>query len=155
MSENAEQGVVSKSVYAVVRAIAARFKKGTEAKVEAFIGGTVVKELAKDVNNLKRDNANIKFNSTDMIEELKEDLVDAEDALKESYLNVNVARIETNADRKAYLNEYLKSVATAQAEVKAIKESISDTTEKALEDTKANEERITEIENMVDSITKG
>lgn len=155
MSENKEQSVISKSLFAVVRTIAARFKKGTEANVEAFIGGTVVGELGKDVKKLGRSNSNIKFNLEDKLGELSEELQDAKDALKEAYVDVDVTRIDSNSARKEYLNTYLRGLGDAQKAVKNIEEAIENATDKAGDETKANDVQIADIKEMLDAITKG
>ena len=85
------------------------------------------------------------------VDELKDQLQDAEDALDESYLKVNIESIGNNASQITYQEVYLENIDDKEVVVNKLNEEIDELLQKYVED--CNEINLS-IESLVKRIAK-
>lgn len=113
------------SKFSIVRAISAFLKLGDDGKLDSFFT-RVVKALSKEVAAHKKNLENLKFNHEQAIDTLKDKLEDAETALNESYLKVEVDQISTNEAQNNFMEIYLSNIDKHVLEVQKIEARIED-----------------------------
>ena len=138
------QTPVSASKFSIVRAISAFLKLGDDGKLDSFFT-RVVKTLNKEIAAHEANLKTIAFNFTQNLDELKDNLEDAQSALADAYMKVDVSRISTNEDQKDFMERYLENIDNHAAAVKRIEKSIESATE-------ANEEKVKGIKEQVASL---
>lgn len=104
-----ETVVVSKSNFSIVRKISELLKLGDDGKLDSFLT-RVVKSLKNEVKALSKNLDNFKFNHEQSMDSLNDELADAKEALDDSYLNIPVDRVTTNADQVSFMNQYLDRI---------------------------------------------
>ena len=143
----------STSKFSIVRAISALLKLGDDGKLDSFLA-RVVKTLKKEVAILKKNLDTMKFNHEQNLEELNDKLQDAQEALADSYLQIDVARIGTNEAQTSYVDVYLENIDNKAAAVKLVEDKIAKAKEKYAEDAKAVQEQVDSLEKRIKTISE-
>jgi uncharacterized protein YfcZ (UPF0381/DUF406 family) len=94
---------------------------GDEGKVLSFFSH-LEKVTRKDITNIKANMSAALLEHTQILDNIKDDLVDAEQGVKEAYEAVDIDSIQTNADQKSYISEYLSQVNDAKAVITQLTE---------------------------------
>lgn len=132
----AKEAVNPSSKYSLVRAIATLLKLGDEGKLESFFGKQR-KNMTRDISKLDQQEKNLVFNYEAAVEELDEQIEDAQTAVDNAYMNVDVTAIGTNAEQDSYSNEYWSGIELAESRLDLLetkKEDLEEAHEKALEE---------------------
>lgn len=95
-----------------VQRIMSRLQGGDEAKVSKF-QKDVKKFLERQVKEI-----------VDQKEELVDKLADRKDELEDAVLDVNINRIKTTEDRKAYIEEYIDLLESKEEKIRDIEKSL-------------------------------
>jgi hypothetical protein len=145
--------VTPTSKFSIVRSICALLNLGEEGKLESFLD-KVVKQLKKEITVVKKNQETATFQHEQALEDLNDKLVDAQDALTDSYLNVNVDAIQTKEQQNAYIDTYLNNVDRKKAAVIAIEEKIEAVTEAFNKKSEAAIAEISSLEERLAVINK-
>ena len=135
---------VSTSKFALVRAIARLLNLGDEGKLESFferVNKTLKKENTLNTKSLE----NLKFNHEQKMDELKDKLEDANEALSSAYTNVNVALIQTNGQQEQYVDTYLSNI----DQYIEVVQSIEKDTKKIQDQIDSNKKRLSVVGELV------
>ena len=92
-----------------MRAISAFLKLGDDGKLDSFFT-RIIKTLSKEVCAHKKNLDNLRFNHEQKLDELNDSLEDAQTALQESYLKVDIELIGNNAAQKSFEDLYLENI---------------------------------------------
>lgn len=144
------EGCVSTSKYAIVRKIKALFNMGDEGKLESFLD-RVIKSLTTDQKAHKQNLATEKFNHDQKMDKLNDQLEDLKVELEESFSNIPIANVETNALQTSYVSTYLSNISRKEKAVEAKEEEIK-VAQEAYD--KTVEETNKQIELLQDRIDK-
>lgn len=123
MSKDNQEAVVSKSEFSLVRAIVNLFKLGEEGKVETFFS-KIRKTLTREVATLEKALEVINFNYTNDIEDAKEAILDAQAAVNDAYMQVDVKQLATSSDSENFAHTYWRQVELAEANLKTLEEKV-------------------------------
>lgn len=145
--------VTPTSKFSIVRSICALLNLGEEGKLESFLD-KVIKQLKKEITVVKKNQETATFQHEQTLEDLNDKLVDAQDALTDSYLNVNVDAIQTKEQQNAYIDTYLNNVDRKKAAVIAIEEKIEAVTEAFNKKSEAATAEIASLEERLAVINK-
>jgi len=146
--------VTPTSKFSIVRSICALLNLGEEGKLESFLD-KVVKQLKKEITVVKKNQDTAVFLHEQELEELNDKLVDAQDALKDSYLSVNVDAIQTKEQQNSYIDTYLSKIDAKKAAVIAIEARIEDAVEKYNKKFEASTAEVASLTERLDTIAKG
>lgn len=111
-------------VMTLVSKIAAALKLGDEGKLQSFMD-RIIRDSNREVTRLSQNLSTEKISYDHSLEKLNDDLADAKQALEDAYMNVDVARIGTNADQDAYKATYLHGIEEAEKAIDRIEERIT------------------------------
>lgn len=136
----------STSLLALVRKFSAVFNLGNEGKVESFYY-RVIKQLKKEVITHNKNLDTIKFNHEQQLESLNDKLEDANEALSESYLNIDIDRITTNEAQTSYIEVYLDRIDMRALTVKDIEAEV-------ISENKYYEDAVDRITKQIESLNK-
>jgi ClpP class serine protease len=146
--------VTPTSKFSIVRSICALLNLGEEGKLESFLD-KVVKQLKKEITVVKKNQDTAVFLHEQALEELNDKLVDAQDALRDSYLSVNVDAIQTKEQQNSYVDTYLNKIDAKKANVTAIEAKIEQVTEAYNKKSEATANEIASLQERLDTIAKG
>lgn len=138
--------IMSTSKFSIVRSIAALLKLGNDGKLDSFLT-RVVKTLNKEVTIITKNIDTVKFNFSQRLSELQDQLDDAKDALENAYLEVNIDRIGTNEAQTSYVEVYLDNIDRKAKDVSIIEKRIKTETEE-------NEKELKDLTAQVESLNK-
>ena len=151
MAQNAQTPATSTSKFSIVRAISAFLKLGDDGKLDSFFG-RVVKTLSKEIAAHETNLKTIAFNHEQKLDELKDNLEDAQAALADSFMKVSVEKIGTNEDQKVFMETYLSNIEKHEAavervesQIEALKEAHNERVEKINKDIASLKTRIAKI----------
>jgi predicted component of viral defense system (DUF524 family) len=142
----------STSLLALVRKFSAVFNLGNEGKVESFYY-RVIKQLKKEVITHNKNLDTIKFNHEQQLESLNDKLEDANEALSESYLNIDVDRITTNEAQTSYIEVYLDRIDIKVATVRSIESEIENENKYYYDATNRITKQIESLNKRIDIIS--
>lgn len=146
--------VTPTSKFSIVRSICALLNLGEEGKLESFLD-KVVKQLKKEITVVKKNQDTAVFLHEQALEELNDKLVDAQDALRDSYLSVNVDAIQTKEQQNSYVDTYLNKIDAKKANVTAIEAKIEQVIEAYNKKAEATANEIASLQERLDTIAKG
>lgn len=146
--------VTPTSKFSIVRSICALLNLGEEGKLESFLD-KVVKQLKKEITVVKKNQDTAVFLHEQALEELNDKLVDAQDALRDSYLAVNVDAIQTKEQQNAYIDTYLSKIDAKKAAVLAIEAKIEQVIEAYNKKSEASAAEVASLQERLDTIAKG
>lgn len=129
------------SEFKLVKEILALVNGGDQGKLDSFFS-KIKKTLIRDVKALTQNLKVLEHGFTTTMEELGEQLEDAEQFLNDAYLSVDPTKIKTNAEQNAYMNTYLEAIKDATYTVNSIKD----------EKTKEKENYDLKVENINNEI---
>ena len=138
----------TKTPKGIVQRVLAALNLGDDGKVMSFFGH-LEKYTNRDVVNIKANLSAAELEHTQNLETLADDLQDAKQSLKETYENVEIDRIQTNADQKAYMAVYLSRVTAAENVVANVEASINKAKERYDEFVKAEKAKIAKLEGRL------
>jgi phage shock protein A len=137
----------------ITKRIVAKFKLGDEGKLNNFFMKQI-KECSKAIRDLKRNKVTVENSYNDSIDDLKERLEDAKEALKLSYEDVNPENVSTNAAALEFSKTYWNKVSLAKDTVKMIEEEIKDLKEDFEQKIKNLDEQIDLYQERIDILEK-
>ena len=146
--------VTPTSKFSIVRSICALLNLGEEGKLESFLD-KVVKQLKKEITVVKKNQETATFQHEQILEELNDKLVDAQDALADSYLNVNVDSIQTKEQQNSYIDIYLNNIDAKKAAVLAIEAKIEQVIEAYDKKSEASAAEVASLQERLDTTAKG
>ena len=111
------------SEFYIVNAVAKLANLGDWAKVENFVSKTV-KVLESEIVTAERNIVNAKHNATNSMIVLKENLEDAEAELEDTFVSINLSKIQNNKDAASYREDYLSSISKANKVIELAKKDI-------------------------------
>jgi len=132
------------SKFSIVREIAALLNCGDNGKLDSFFT-RVVKTLKKESAGLVKNIEIEKFNHESALDDLKDELQDANEAYEEALKEVPVDQIATNAQQIVYMETYLTRLDTRSIAVKAISNRITIAKE-------SHTEKIKELNEQIESL---
>jgi hypothetical protein len=100
---------MAQSKFSIVRKIAELLKMGDQGKLDSFVS-RVVKTLKREIAGLEKNLEVKKLSYNQEIEDLQDKLADAQEALENSYLQIDVDKIKTNEEQTAYVDVYLNNI---------------------------------------------
>lgn len=109
----------------IVAKIMAFLKLGEEGKIISFFE-RLRKNLKRQIEVNKRNKENLVFNNQAKVDKLNDDLEDAKATLEQTYLNVPVESVSTNADQEAFESIYWSKIEKAESEISRIKKQLED-----------------------------
>ena len=140
------QKKASTSKFSIVRAISALLNLGDNGKLDSFLARTV-KTLNTEAKVLKNNLNTLEFNHQQELDGFEDKIADAKESLAESYLNIPVDRVETNATQIAYMDSYLNGIEAAEEDV----ERLENRKERAIE---AYDVAVKDVNEQVVSLNK-
>lgn len=158
MSTQAKQSATpvatpSTSKFSIVRAICAALNLGDEGKLDSFLD-KVVKQLKTEITVIKKNQDTREFMHDQNLSELEDKLADAKDALTESYLAVDVDKIQTKESQNSYIDVYLNKIDSKKKAVKFIEDQIKDAKEEFNKTTEDFNAEIASLEERLSVIVK-
>lgn len=151
MSTTKETNVVSE--FALVKAIVKLLKIGDQGKLESFFS-RICKILKKEISALEKTLEVKKFEYERDLDDLKDKLEDAQEALSASLLQVDVERIKTNEDQNAYAEVYLSNIDIKQEEVISLENQIKALTENFEKEEASANAQINSLKKRLEEIGK-
>lgn len=152
-NSKAAQGATSTGKFSLTRKISEFFKLGDDGKLDSFFS-RMVKSLTKEVTAHKKNLDNLKFNYDQKIDELNDSLEDAETALAEAFLKVDVEQIATNALQSDFQEIYLSNLDTHEYNVKSIEKEIETETNTYTTRKEEIEKSIASLEKRIKTISQ-
>ena len=134
------------SEFSLVRKISAFLKLGETGKLESFFQ-RVIKTLSKEISAHKKNLDTLKFNYTQEIEDIDDEIQDAQVAYEESFMKVDIDKIGTNEAQKDFQEVYLANIDAKALVVENLKK-------KKEEATQAYDALVKETQEQIDSLTK-
>lgn len=135
--------VTPNSQFSLVRAIVTFFKLGEEGKIEDFF----LKQrriLKRDISKLAKANEVMQFTHDNAMEDIDEKIEDAELAVANAFMQVDVERLGSNSDAEAFGRNYWSSIEIAEGNLKTLTESKEKAQEQHKEALKKSKEQIDE-----------
>lgn len=148
-TENEKTG----SRFPIVATIMRLLKLDEAGKLETFFAKQV-KKAERQISNLEANKKALKLSYENHIEDLKEKLEDANEALEAAYHNVDVTKIMTNADQDSYESTYWYNIERAEDKVEAIENDQKEAEESYDNDVKEIDEQIVSYRARIAKITK-
>lgn len=134
------------SEFSLVRKISAFLKLGETGKLESFFQ-RVIKTLSKEISAHKKNLDTLKFNYTQEIEDIDDEIQDAQVAYEESFMKVDIDKIGTNEAQKDFQEVYLANIDAKAIVVENLKKKKGKVTE-------AYEDAVKDTQEQIDSLTK-
>lgn len=135
----------------IVAKIMAFLKLGEEGKIISFFE-RLRKNLKREIEVNKRNKENLVFNNQAKVDKLNDDLEDAKTTLEQTYLNVPVENVSTNADQEAFESTYWSRVERAEEVVARIKKQLEDNEISFKKQTENIDKQIAELEYRLSQI---
>lgn len=107
----------------IVAKIVNFLKLGEEGKIGSFFE-RLRKNLKREIEANKRNKENLMFSYTTVTDKLKDDLEDANVNLEQTYLNVPVEEVSTNAAQDSFESIYWARIECAESKVAKIKKQL-------------------------------
>lgn len=107
----------------IVAKIVNFLKLGEEGKIGSFFE-RLRKNLKREIEANKRNKENLMFSYTTVTDKLKDDLEDANVNLEQTYLNVPVEEVSTNAAQDSFESTYWARIESAESKVAKIKKQL-------------------------------
>lgn len=145
---------VEKSKFAIVNAVVVALNLGDYGKVENTVIKTA-KKLKREVETAERSILNAKHNYTSKKSEMDEKLEDAEQAVDDSYTNLDPKQLKTNEMQRAFIETYLSSIDTAEAVVVGIEDKMKEQKEAYDVKVKGYKDQIAVREKRINRLEKG
>jgi len=152
MAQDAKNPVASTSKFSLVRAISSFLKLGDDGKLDSFFT-RVAKTLNKEISAHKKNLDNMKFNHDQKVDELQDSLEDANTALAEAYMKVDVSQIGSNAEQAAFQDAYLENIDNHELAVQRIEKSIEAEKESYNSSKKKVDETIESLNKRINKIS--
>jgi hypothetical protein len=121
-------------------------------KVESFFKREIGK-LQKSITIYTRNLENAKFNSENVLNDLREQLEDAQTALEAVYTSVKIEDIATNALADAFSEKYWNAVDVAESKVQNIEKAIEEEVKRMEEKEKTITESISITKIRIEAIS--
>jgi len=141
-----------KQATTIVERIMAKLKLGDSGKLQSFFDRQV-KKLNKDIESFKQSIKNAQYNSERKLDNLREQLEDAEDNLAELYDAVVPEDVENNAKQDAFAITYWSKIEDAEELVESIKEKIEQERIDTEETINSYNDQIKELEYRISKIS--
>lgn len=139
------------SKFGLTRKVMAFFKITEDARVDSFFI-SLDKEWNREISAREHNLRTLEFDFERKISELQDNLVDAEQALQDAWVNVNPEKLATKSAEKEYANQYVHMIENAEAEVERIKLTISKLEENHSEEVKLVQDEITTLKNRISKL---
>jgi len=117
------ENTTTKSKFTLTQKVMAFFKITEDAKVDSFFIG-LEKEWNREIKTREHNIKTIEFEYEEKLSKLQDQLVDAEQALEDAWINVNPEKLVTKSAEKDYTVQYVAHIENAEAEVINIKNAI-------------------------------
>jgi hypothetical protein len=111
------------SKFTLTQKVMAFFKITEDAKVDSFFIG-LEKEWNRDIKTREHNIKTVEFEYEEKLSKLQDQLVDAEQALEDAWVNVNPEKLVTKSAEKDYATQYVAHIENAETEVINIKNAI-------------------------------
>jgi hypothetical protein len=111
------------SKFTLTQKVMAFFKITEDAKVDSFFIG-LEKEWNRDIKTREHNIKTVEFEYEEKLSKLQDQLVDAEQALEDAWVNVNPEKLVTKSAEKDYAVQYVAHIENAETEVINIKNAI-------------------------------
>lgn len=143
----------SKAKFSIVRVIMTMLNLGEEGKISSFFL-KVEKRLKREINILSRNLETVKSQTEQRIEDLTDQLQDANDTLNQAYYHVDLDNLQTNESQSNYVEIYLDNIDSKLEQVRRIQKQIEEEKDNFEKFKKETEEQITSLQKRIDIITK-
>jgi hypothetical protein len=117
------QNTTTKSKFTLTQKVMAFFKITEDAKVDSFFIG-LEKEWQREIKTREHNIKTVEFEYEENLSKLQDQLVDAEQALEDAWVNVNPEKLITKAAEKDYAVQYVAHIENAELAVVSIKDAI-------------------------------
>jgi hypothetical protein len=117
------ENTTSKSKFTLTKKVMAFFKITEDAKVDSFFIG-LEKEWNREIKTREHNIKTVEFDYEEKLSKLQDQLVDAEQALEDAWVNVNPEKLVTKSAEKDYTVQYVAHIENAESEVVSLKNSI-------------------------------
>ncbi len=128
--------------------ICAFLKVNDEGKVEGFLQD-LIKKLNRTIDGIKQNVKNLQFQLETETAAHQDRVEDLTQAVEDAYLGVDVSRIQTNADRNNYQQDYLSAISRAEAALESENESFAKTEKSFTDRIEAFEKQIANTEARI------
>jgi hypothetical protein len=135
----------------IVQRVLALLNITEEGKIENFF----MKQrsiLTKDIKNLNKNLDTVRDQHNDYLEELNEQLADANVRVEEAYTSVKIENVATNEAANNFASDYWYAVEQAEAAVSQIEKSIKNQTEHFEKQVESINAQIKERQRRLDRI---
>jgi len=139
------------SRFKLVTAIMALFKMGDEGKFISFFS-RLERDFNRAIDQLKINLNILESQYEQNMTKLTEDLEDAQQAVKDAWLNIKPEQIATNALQESFKNEYLDNISRAEDLVDAILESIKVAKEANIKEQEEINDQIKAYSNRISTL---
>jgi hypothetical protein len=117
------QNTTTKSKFTLTQKVMAFFKITEDAKVDSFFIG-LEKEWQREIKTREHNIKTVEFEYEENLSKLQDQLLDAEQALEDAWVNVNPEKLITKAAEKDYAVQYVAHIENAELAVVSIKDAI-------------------------------
>ena len=138
---------------AIVKRIMAKLQLGDAGKLGSFFAKQV-KNAEKAIRDLERNKVTLKNQYGDDVQDLKDQIEDATEALQDAYDAVVPEDVKNNAAMAAFEQVYWSNVKSAKRKIDALNVSLDDLKERNKEATKSIDEEVDRYKERIE-VLKG
>ena len=135
----------NKKTAGIVSKIMTILNLGEEGKVGSFFNG-LEKHYSSHISKLEHNKKSLEFKYESDVDNLNDRLADAKEDLENSWLSIDVEKIQTREDQKNYINVYNQNISRATAVVEGLEDDLENLK-------KSHEDAIKDIENQIAEYT--
>ena len=136
---------------AIVKRIMAKLQLGDAGKMGSFFGKQL-KNAEKAIRDLERNKITLKNQYNDDVQDVKDQIEDAAEALVDAYDNVTPDDVRNNAAMLSFEKSYWQSVNMAKAKVENLNEKLKCMKEYNKDEVKEIDEEITLQKERIDAL---
>ena len=142
---------MEKSSFKLVNKLAELFKIGDQGRVDSLFT-TGLKETTRDIKTLKGNLSQVQNLFDNEIEELKDQLEDAQSDLDNQFQTINPEELGSKEAEKRVFKRFVADRQTLKANVDSIKEAIKDRKERFKNDKEGYEAQIAAHQEIIDNV---
>lgn len=136
----------------IVKEIMAAFNLGEEGKVGSFFNG-LVKSINSDIAKLKQNIEVAKLEYAGKLREAEDSIEDAKAYLESVYTDIDLEKIQTREQQRAYEATYMKAISSAEFDLSMAEDNLKGLKNSHEDDIKDLNKRIEAAEARLTRIT--
>ena len=143
--------MLEETILAIAKRVATTLKLNDEGRINRFYKKEI-KKFESFQSDLKHEKETITRDHNRTLEKLKENLEDAEIALKEAFEDIDVEAIKTNSGCEDFSEKFWKRIDMKEMSVKDLKDNIEDVEKQFKSELEEIEEQIIKYQTRIDRV---